>query len=70
MRRIKVGVIGTGFIGPLLELVKIARERKLVNATHFNLRFYPLVEHARQLIQMGELGRILTVNRSYQQDWL
>jgi predicted dehydrogenase len=52
------------------ELVKIAREKKLVNAVHFNIRFYPLMHHARKMVENGELGKILAVNGSYQQDWL
>ncbi len=52
------------------ELVELAGERKLVNAVHFNLRFYPLIHHAKALIESGELGEIIAVNGSYQQDWL
>lgn len=52
------------------ELIKIAKEKKLVNAVHFNLRFYPLIHQAKKMVEAGELGRILTVNGSYQQDWL
>lgn len=52
------------------DLVRIAREKKLANAVHFNLRFYPLVHQAKKMIEEGELGRIFAVNGSYQQDWL
>lgn len=52
------------------ELMKIAKEKNLVNAVHFNLRFYPLMHQARMMVEKGELGRILAVNGSYQQDWL
>ncbi|WP_026486782.1 Gfo/Idh/MocA family protein [Caldanaerobius polysaccharolyticus] len=52
------------------ELIKIAKEKKLVNAVNFNLRFYPLMHHARKIIESGELGKIFAVNGSYQQDWL
>jgi len=52
------------------ELIKIANEKNLVTAVHFNLRFYPLMHHAKKMIEDGELGRILAVNGSYQQDWL
>jgi len=52
------------------ELVELAREKRLVNAIHFNLRFYPLVQQAKFMAAKGELGNILAVNGSYQQDWL
>jgi len=51
----------------LLELVK---KTGLVAAVHFNLRFYPLVQQAKAMVEAGELGDILAVNGSYQQDWL
>jgi len=52
------------------ELVSLAGDRNLVNAVHFNLRFYPLIQHAREVIMNGEIGDIIAVNGSYQQDWL
>ncbi len=52
------------------EMIKIAKEKNVVNAVHFNLRFYPLMHHVKKMIENGELGRILAINGSYQQDWL
>ncbi|HEY5586211.1 MAG TPA: Gfo/Idh/MocA family oxidoreductase [Ruminiclostridium sp.] len=52
------------------ELVCLADEKELVNAVHFNLRFYPLIHEARAMVEKGELGRIVAINGSYQQDWL
>jgi len=52
------------------ELAAMASEKGLVNAVHFNIRYYPLIQHIRTLVEKGELGRILAVNGSYQQDWL
>lgn len=52
------------------ELIRIAKENNLVNAVHFNLRFYPLMHHLKKMIERGELGKIFAVNGSYQQDWL
>lgn len=52
------------------ELVQLAEEKKLVCAVNFNVRFYPLIHHARELIKAGELGEILSVTGSYLQDWL
>ncbi len=52
------------------ELVSLAAEKKLANAVGFNLRFYPLVQQVKAMIDSGELGEIFAVNGSYQQDWL
>jgi predicted dehydrogenase len=52
------------------ELVEISREKQLVNAVHFNLRFYPLMHQVKKMIENNDLGQILAVNGSYQQDWL
>jgi predicted dehydrogenase len=52
------------------ELVTIATEKGLVNAVHFNLRFYPLVHQVKAMVESGELGDIFAINGSYQQDWL
>ena len=52
------------------ELVRLARETGLVNAINFNLRFYPIVRHARSLVQSGELGDVFILQGSYLQDWL
>jgi predicted dehydrogenase len=52
------------------ELVRLAEASGLVNAVTFNVRFYPLVQHARALIRRGELGPIYLVHGGYWQDWL
>jgi predicted dehydrogenase len=52
------------------ELVKLAAEKKLVNAINFNLRFYPLVQQARYMLQSGEIGTPYIIQGSYLQDWL
>lgn len=52
------------------ELVTLARKKGLVNAVCFNLRFYPLLHHARSLIQQGALGDLFILQGSYLQDWL
>ncbi len=51
-------------------LVALAKEKECVNAVGFNIRFYPLVQHIRTMIQRGELGDIFTIRGSYLQDWL
>ena len=52
------------------ELVRLAAETGLVNAINFNLRFYPVIQQARSLVQGGELGELFILQGSYLQDWL
>ena len=53
------------------ELVKLAAEKKLVNAVNFNIRFYPMAQEAKALVEAGALGdKIYIVQGSYLQDWL
>ena len=52
------------------ELVKLAAELNRVTAVNFNLRFYPVVQQARAMVQSGELGSLYILQGSYLQDWL
>jgi predicted dehydrogenase len=52
------------------ELVKIASATGLVNAVHFNLRYYPMVRQMKTMREKGELGEVFAVMGSYLQDWL
>ena len=52
------------------EMVKLAEKKNLPNAVCHNLRFYPVVQHVRQMILAGELGSILHAQGTYSQDWL
>ena len=52
------------------DLIRLAAEARRVGAVHFNNRGYPLTEHARALVQSGELGEVMIVNGVYLQDWL
>lgn len=52
------------------ELVALAKERRLVNAVNFNIRFYPLAHQAKAMVQNGDLGDVRIVHGSYLQDWL
>ena len=52
------------------ELVALAAETGLVNAVHFNLRYYPLVRHMKKSRENGDLGEIYSIIGSYLQDWL
>ena len=51
-------------------LVDLARSKGVVNATSYNLRFYPNVAQMRRMIATEEVGDILAVQGSYVQDWL
>jgi predicted dehydrogenase len=52
------------------ELLEVAEQSGLVHCTNFNIRFYPLVQHARALVRGGELGDVWNVHGGYLQDWL
>lgn len=52
------------------ELVELAAEKNLVNAVNFNIRMYPMAQHARSLVQNGEIGDLFILQGSYLQDWL
>ena len=52
------------------ELVDVARASGLEAGVCYNIRFYPLNLHARQMIADGGLGTVNAVVGSYMQDWL
>ena len=52
------------------ELVALAKETGLVNAVHFNLRYYPLVRQMKTMREKGDLGEVYSILGSYLQDWL
>jgi predicted dehydrogenase len=52
------------------EMLETAERHKLVHAVNHNLRYYPVVQHVRQMIKNGDLGEILVVQGTYSQDWL
>lgn len=51
-------------------LVDEAARSGLVNATNFNIRYYPLNQHAHELVAGGDLGDVRLVTGHYFQDWL
>src|SRR5215467_14393434 len=51
-------------------LVALAAARGRRAALCHNLRYYPMVQHVRQLCAAGELGEVLVVQGTYSQDWL
>ena len=52
------------------ELVAMAAGSGRVNAVNFNIRFYPLNQHAREVVADGALGNVRLVTGRYFQDWL
>ncbi len=52
------------------DLVRLAAESGRVNAVNFNIRFYPLHQHVRELVADGRLGDVRFVTGHYFQDWL
>ncbi|MEX0600122.1 MAG: Gfo/Idh/MocA family oxidoreductase [Rhodothermales bacterium] len=56
--------------GESAELVELARASGLEAGVTYNIRFYPLNLHVREMIASGELGAIHSVVGHYVQDWL
>jgi predicted dehydrogenase len=52
------------------ELVDLATSKKLRNCTSHNLRYYPMVQQMRRMVEAGDLGEITVVQGTYSQDWL
>jgi predicted dehydrogenase len=52
------------------EMVRLAAATGLVNAANFNIRYYPVNQHAHDLVTGGEVGDVRLVTGRYFQDWL
>ncbi len=52
------------------EMVNLAAASGKVAAVCYNIRFYPLNQHAQGMVKAGELGDIRFVTGHYHQDWL
>ena len=52
------------------DLERIARENGMLLGVSYTYSGYPIVEQARQMIQNGEIGKILTANAHYAEDYL
>ena len=53
-----------------VELKNIVENNKIIFALTHNYTGYPMVRHARSLIQKNDLGSIRVVQAEYPQDWL
>jgi len=52
------------------EMVALAARSGLVNAVNFNVRYYPLNQHAHEVVTSGDIGDVRLVTGRYFQDWL
>lgn len=53
------------------ELVELSLSKpQQIAAVNYNIRFYPMVLHARDIVLSGELGEIYSLRGAYLQDWL
>lgn len=52
------------------EMKALAEASGKVCAVCYNIRFYPLNQHAHAMVQAGELGDVRLVTGHYHQDWL
>jgi len=52
------------------ELVRLAKKAGVVNGINFNYRFYPIIQHIKNIIKNKEIGEVKLVHGSYLQDWL
>jgi len=53
------------------ELVAVAQAHPhLISAVNYNIRFYPVLLEARDIVQRGDLGDVYSVRGGYIQDWL
>ena len=53
-----------------INLKNIVESKKLIFALTHNYTGYPMIRHARSLIQKGDLGSIRVIQAEYPQDWL
>ena len=53
-----------------IDLKNIVESKKIIFALTHNYTGYPMVRHARSLIQKGDLGSIRVIQAEYPQDWL
>jgi predicted dehydrogenase len=52
------------------QLVELVHSTGMIGAVSYNLRYYPLCQQARALIQKGNIGEPKLIHGSYLQDWL
>ncbi|GHE20249.1 Gfo/Idh/MocA family protein [Halomonas urumqiensis] len=56
--------------GDAREMAEAAREAGVINMINLSYRDAPAIQHARELIAAGAIGRVMHVDASYLQSWL
>ncbi len=51
-------------------LAEAAERAGVIAGVNFNYRYYPAVQHARGMVQNGEVGKVYIITGGYLQDWL
>ena len=51
-------------------LIELSRKQNLVGGVTYNLRYYPLCQEARSLVQRGVIGEPRLIHGGFLQDWL
>jgi predicted dehydrogenase len=51
-------------------LARLAKEKRLITAVNYNLRFYPICQEVRARVLAGDLGLPYLIHGAYLQDWL
>jgi predicted dehydrogenase len=52
------------------DLLKVAENAGVLHCLCHNMRYYPLVKQAREMVKAGEVGDIRLIHGQYLQDWL
>lgn len=52
------------------ELEKLAKENNLVFAVMYSYTGYAMIKYAKEMIEKGMIGKIISVNAEYAQEWL
>lgn len=52
------------------EMLAAAKKARRVNAVTFNIRYNPVLQHARSMVLGGELGEVRVLQGHYLQEWL
>ena len=52
------------------ELATLAKEKCLINAANYNVRYYPMMHQLKAMIKNGDFGEVRWVTGAYLQDWL
>jgi predicted dehydrogenase len=57
-------------VGESAELIQLAKSEQRVGGVTYNLRYYPLCQEAKAMIEQGAIGEPRLVHGGFLQDWL